>query len=333
MRARSVRGRFLSECAIAGAPPLSSLLKMMTPADVGDEAAAMWEFRTKDNPYNGEDVLTHYRMLERTARQLFGESGEGEPARKVKTMEYVQYELARLHGEPCRRRKYASSGLLFWMYNDCWPASGWALVDYFGVPKAGYYGAKKAFRPLMISLEDRRRDIGVWMVNDTLAPRSGEIAIRSARTGGATLFAKRCRATVPAHVSILVDVLTKEDIAMAAGARDVVLQAVWRPDPAREEAGEPEPSEGDWAFWFDVMPKELELPKATLQVTCVPYDERSGVIEIGTDVYARVVTIEEEVEVDDNYFDMMPGDIRKIAYKTKSPIPWTAAPKVTCWNG
>ncbi|MDG0810648.1 hypothetical protein [Cohnella rhizosphaerae] len=70
-------------------------------------------------------------------------------------MEYVQYEFERMQIEHYRRRKYDSSGVLFWMYNDCWPASGWSMVDYYGYPKAGYYGAKRASKPVMISLEDR----------------------------------------------------------------------------------------------------------------------------------------------------------------------------------
>ncbi|MDG0810647.1 hypothetical protein OMP40_15670 [Cohnella rhizosphaerae] len=77
-RIREGRGRFLSESAIPGSPPLSSLLKMMTMADVADEQADIWEFRTKDNPYNGQDELTHYRLLEKTAAALFG--GERGPA-------------------------------------------------------------------------------------------------------------------------------------------------------------------------------------------------------------------------------------------------------------
>jgi len=322
------RGRFLSESAVAGSPPLSSLLKMMTMEDIASPSAEMWEFRTKDNPYNGQDELTHYRMLEKTANVLFGESDC--IAMKVKKLEYVQYEFARLQGEHYRRNKYASSGLLFWMYNDCWPANGWAMVDYFGLPKAGYYGAKKAFQPLMVSLEDRGSEVGIWLVNDTLEDCSGQIAVRSVRTGGGELFAGRIDADVPANAALLAGTLSKAGIGLAQAA-DVVVQAIWYPG-----TGTPEDAAGiamDRTVYFDVLPYELQLAKATLQVTVLPNDDYSGVIEIATDVYARVITIEDELLLEDNYFDMLPGETRRISYKTGFAAPWRSVPKVTCWNG
>ncbi len=321
------RGRFLSECAVAGSPPLSSLLKMMTLEDVADEKGDMWEFRTKDNPYNGQDELTHYRMLEKTAETLFGASPD--LAAKVKKLEYVQYEFARLMGEHYRRRKYATSGLLFWMYNDCWPASGWSLIDYYGLPKAGYYGAKKAFKPVMVSLEDRQRDIGVWVVNDTLRERRGVIQIRSARTNGENLFSDRIQAIVPANSSAMIATIHKEQLAV--NAPDVVLQATWIPEG--EEPNEPMPIDMDRAIWFAGMPKELQMPKAALQVKRLWHDDHSGVIEIAADAYARVVTIEDELWAEDNYFDMMPGETRQISYrKIGKASPYTRIPRVTCWN-
>lgn len=63
------------------------------------------------------------------------------------------------------------------------------------------------------------------------------------------------------------------------------------------------------------------------------HDESSGYIEIETDNYARVVTIEEELMLSDNYFDLMPGEVRQINYRTKNKISPSNPPKVTCWNG
>ncbi|MBB6674035.1 glycoside hydrolase family 2 protein [Cohnella nanjingensis] len=322
------RGRFLSESAVPGSPPLSSVLKMMTIDDVADESAGIWEFRTKDNPYNGVDELTHFRMLEKTANRLFGDSPD--PIAKLKKMEYVQYEFERLQGEHYRRRKYETSGLLFWMYNDCWPASGWSMVDYFGLPKAGYFGAKKAFRPLMISLEDREQEIDIWMVNDTLERYSGEIVVRSAKTDGQELFVSRFEVNVPENSATRAGTLNKKKVGLVTGAADVVVQASWYP---AERNGLHEGLEADRAFYFDVMPCELQYPKAALHVSFLPNDDYSGAIEIRTDVFARVVTIEDELLVEDNYFDMMPGEIRKISYKTKPGVPWRQIPVVTCWNG
>ncbi|MBB6672985.1 beta-mannosidase [Cohnella nanjingensis] len=321
------RGRFLSECATAGSPPFSSLLKMMTMEDVADEKGEIWEFRTKDNPYNGQDELTHYRMLEKTAVTLYGESED--PVERVKKLEYVQYEFARLMGEHYRRRKYATSGLLFWMYNDCWPASGWSMIDYYGAPKAGYYGAKNAFAPLMVSIENLGDELGLWMVNDTLQACEGEVAVRAVRTDGTFLFERRFAAHVPAHAAMLVAAVRKQDVGLASGAADVVVEALWRPDAGRQGQGRGAESR---TVYFDALPKELRLPKATLQVEVRAADDCSGTIAITADAFARVVTIEEDLLLSDNYFDLLPGEQRIVSYRTRDAAPWTGALKVTCWN-
>ena len=54
-------------------------------------------------------------------------------------LQYIQYELVRKTMELYRREKWFSAGIVYWMLDDEWPASGWALIDYYGVPKAGYY--------------------------------------------------------------------------------------------------------------------------------------------------------------------------------------------------
>ncbi len=43
------------------------------------------------------------------------------------------------------RAKPYGAGDLIWMYNDCWPETGWSTVDYYGERKASFYFLKRAF--------------------------------------------------------------------------------------------------------------------------------------------------------------------------------------------
>lgn len=321
-------GRFVSEYAVPGSPPINSLLKMMTFDDISDEKAEIWEFRTNDNPYKGCDDITHYQMLEMTALKLFGSSRD--VVSKVKKMEYVQYEFARLEAEHYRRRKYKSSGLLFWMYNDCWPASGWAMVDYFGYPKAGYYGAKKSFKPVMVSIEDRGDEVGVWLVNDTLKNHRGEISIKSASTSGRYLFSDIQEVSITPNTVQLVKIYNKAQIGLACSNSDVVMQACWL---SKESGNTAVDEQYDSTCFFDVLPKNLVLQPAKLLISWEYYDETSGLITVKTDNYARVVTIENELILDDNYFDLMPDETRKVRYRTKKGTKLDRMSQVTCWNG
>ena len=69
----------------------------------------------------------------------------------------MQYEFIRLAMESARRRKYYCSGIQFWMYNDCWPAAGWSVLDYWGDRKAGWYGMASGCKPVIASLDFERR--------------------------------------------------------------------------------------------------------------------------------------------------------------------------------
>ena len=46
--------------------------------------------------------------------------------------------------EALRRREHCS-GDLIWMYNDCWPETGWTTVDYYLTRKISFYFVKRAF--------------------------------------------------------------------------------------------------------------------------------------------------------------------------------------------
>ena len=53
--------------------------------------------------------------------------------------------------EALRRREHTSGGLI-WMYNDCWPETGWTTVDYYGTRKIAFYFLKRAFAPRKLIL-------------------------------------------------------------------------------------------------------------------------------------------------------------------------------------
>lgn len=82
------------------------------------------------------------------------------PEDRVRKLQYMQYENIRVTMENVRRHKWYSSAILYWMYNDCWPASGWSIVDYYAVPKAAYYGFAVLRNRLSPLLPRKRGSIG-----------------------------------------------------------------------------------------------------------------------------------------------------------------------------
>jgi len=90
--------------------------------------------------------------------------------------------------ERWRRTKWDCAGSLYWMFNDCWPATtGWTTFDYYLRKKASYYAVKRAYAPVMISLAERDGQIECWAVNDTLSMVKGTVEAGMMRTDGTSL--------------------------------------------------------------------------------------------------------------------------------------------------
>ncbi len=53
--------------------------------------------------------------------------------------------------EHLRANPKINSGVLYWQFNDVFPATSWASIDYTGQPKALYYYAKRAFAPIKVT--------------------------------------------------------------------------------------------------------------------------------------------------------------------------------------
>jgi beta-mannosidase len=76
--------------------------------------------------------------------------------------------------EHMRRRRYTASGVLFWQFNEPWPAICWSVLDYYGRPKLAYHTIRDVFNPLLVSLDYPLREYQqgdpfeakAWIIND-----------------------------------------------------------------------------------------------------------------------------------------------------------------------
>ena len=87
----------------------------------------------------------------------------------------LQAEGIRYGVEHWRRHPDRVAGILYWQLNDCWPVASWSSLDYFGRWKALHYAARNFFAPLMLSIEDKSPDMGVFVTNDLLEPWDGNV--------------------------------------------------------------------------------------------------------------------------------------------------------------
>ena len=166
----SMFSRFSAEQAALGLPFVSSLRKFMTEADILGEDQSISEFHTKNNP--GLD-LSLFAYINIMAQKLFGEYTDGED--RVRKQQMLHCEWIRVTLEAHRIHKWFSSGIIYWMYNDCWPAAnGWSIVDYYARPKPGFYAFQRAAQPVIVSLEKKNGEWKVYCCNDSLEKVQGK---------------------------------------------------------------------------------------------------------------------------------------------------------------
>lgn len=68
-----------------------------------------------------------------------------------------------------------SSGYAIWKYNSSWPSLVWQLYDWFLIPNAGLYAARRANKPLHIQLN--RKDYSVALINTTTHSQTGKLQV------------------------------------------------------------------------------------------------------------------------------------------------------------
>lgn len=103
-----------------------------------------------------------------------------------------------------RRRMFSSASAIFWMYNDCWPATrSWTIVDYYLRRTPAFYPVRRAFRPLAVALAVEEGRVRVFGINEGPAWR-GELRWGLFALAGGYPVDKQCPVSLPANASTLI---------------------------------------------------------------------------------------------------------------------------------
>ena len=147
----SYLSRFCAEQPAMGMPYVSSLRRFMTEEDILGDDTTVSEYHTKNNP--GLGAISLYGYVDRMARGMLGEYRDGYD--RIYKMQILHCEWVRLMVELYRRHAWYSSGMIFWMFNDCWPAANsWSHVDYDGNPKPAFYTFRRTAKPIIASVTE-----------------------------------------------------------------------------------------------------------------------------------------------------------------------------------
>jgi len=143
-------------------PPRESLEKFI-PKD------HLWPMDDVWNYHAGGERFTNVNIFTDGLTKRYGEpTSLDDYERKAQAM---TYDGERAMFEAYGRNKYAATGVIQWMLNNAWPSLIWHLYDYYLVPAGGYFGTKKACEPVHIQYS--YDDNSVNVVNSTYEALNG----------------------------------------------------------------------------------------------------------------------------------------------------------------
>lgn len=221
-----------------------------------------------------------------------------------------EQECIRDATEHWRRHKGRCNGSLFWQYNDCWPVCSWSSVDYYGNFKALQYTSKHFFAPIMLSIEDTKKQLDLYLVNDSLKSGKCEIDYKLCDFEGHIVKHSQIECEMIANSSVLVKTITMDELKsqdMPYNLKDYVFVADLIID-------------GEVVSHKTLLfnkEKNLNLPIVTINSKIVVNDGKAQ-ITLTADKFARLVRLHSKTitaPFSDNYFDILPNEKKIITWE------------------
>ncbi len=190
-------------------------------------------------------------------------------------------------------------GAMFWMYADCWGEVGWTILDYYVRRKISFYAVKRALAPARLILRRKKDGIHVTLSNHAPSAVNGIL-----EAGWIALDGKPARKTT-ARVKV------------AAFGREVVMKLPLKTEKAgglvyARIKGNTE------ILSATLKPEHLRaqaMNNPCLDASLVARQGRDNLtVSISSDIYAHAVhiVVSDDARLSDNYFDLLPGESRKI---------------------
>jgi hypothetical protein len=299
---------FASEDTRIAAPPLHSLERFFAPEDLWPEDYSPVYRHGDQHPWPESWMrYTTSQSWKKTGpvEQFYDATSPAELVYRLGMAESLYYretvERQRrgrpADGDPGRR---ACGGYLAWKFNDSWPQIYSGKVDYFLEPTIPYYALRRAYAPVLLSLE-----VGVyvwlWAVNDGPVPVEGEVTVQLWHLHKNAIQAEIVRPLrVEPDQSVVV--LRLDQGGIGTFHRDHILYACLRDREGRVLART--------SALADIE-RRIAFPSARLDLQV-----EGNALALTADRFARSVVLEGRTPdgdpfgwfFEDNWFDLVPGE-------------------------
>lgn len=202
------------------------------------------------------------------------------------------------------RQKPYGAGDLIWMYNDCWPETGWTIIDYYLTRKISFYFLKRAFQPRKLIIRKAEGGARVTVINETPEPITAEITCGYMTFDGKT--DSLCTKTVEAapHSWQQFDLAVCNDL--QNGFYFASAEGFDTADSLR-------------AYYRDYV-----FPESHAKIEAVEQDGNDLLVTVSADVYtpfAYLMTSDDRIHYSDNYFTLYPNEKKTIRVENCTETP------------
>ena len=276
--------RFIAEEPIMGAVCKTSYDEFVAPENQSNHD--MWIHHSKGNPGLPRELFDY---MDDFAKGLFGEYKDFED--HYFKLRYLQYEWIRFTMGYARSNLWFNSGVVYWMFNDCWPAfMGWALIDYYLRPKSGYYAMQHYAKSVANYIEKTANGYQLHVSN--ILPQK---ASYKAEVFVLDMVTNERKQLLKEEMTVCAESITREFELTLGGNEILIAETKTKEDTLRN--------------WYREGAPCLE------RTNNVQYQITDDGVEVWSDKYIHVVEIERAEKPSDNYFSLLPGEKRKITYE------------------
>jgi len=290
------QGHFISEFGLAAFPVADTLAR-----NIPENQMRLGSFELA---YRNQDICA--RGLENTVARYCGKADN--LRRLIQFSMLCQAEALRFAVEHFRRNRQATSGALLWQLNDCWPGITLSLLDYYLVPKASYYYAKKFFNPVLYSAKILKKGFELWVCNDLDREIRDTLSVRIGTFLGEEIFLN--------NISVSAEPGSSQCLGCFADQREHHLsRSRWTYLSLRSKSGF-----GDGEYFF-LDHKDLGFPEANIKRSVV----RQGselILSLSSDCFTRFVQLQSSQQgffCSENYFNLLPGEQRAVILSCDGP--------------
>lgn len=281
-------------------PEKGTLLKMLEKKDLLQPFDTLKYFQKNIPDFNiiKNDIVQEYKLPENIDEYIY--FSQLAQAYKIKSsVESGRSSTTRVHG------------VSYWQLNDFLPAASWSGIDYFYNKKALHFFIKKSYNDVLISLENKDK-IFVYVTSDKLQNIQGELELKLIDFKGNIRWEEKKYLTIKACTTRIAEKVDKTLILGDASKHGslVMTASVFSNGKILSQ---------NFLYFKAAKDLLLENPGITYNIIAVgkEYEITLSAKKLAKNVFISFENCDSrEVELSDNFFDMMPGSSVSISVKT-----------------